>query len=653
MTERTTQADPAPDRAANSAGPADTAAAARGSRPRRRRWRRGLVAGVVGLVLVGGLVTYDTRDTSPPEPELAEPVDPASGDVSAFPSPGTVTVSARTELSFRGPTDLDGLTVTGTQTGEHDGTFVEHSDGDGVSWRPDEPFEPGEEITVSTAMAVRGADDGEYTLTVAQPAERPALEEPPVSRAVLNAETSEGEVPAEHVRHYRSEPDLQPPVVDVSGPEAGTTDPSAGPGTGPDSSPGMTAIGAKGGYGQKGPMLVDDAGDPVWFHPVTGADARDVQVQELDGEPVLTWWEGRQPVGYGYGHAVIVDQTYSEIARVDMAGGYDADSHEFHLTDRGTALMLSYEPVRMDTSHIGGWSRGAVVDNVIQEIDLATGAMLFEWHSVGQVGLEESYLDETYLDVGDEPYDYFHLNSIDVDDDGDLLISARHVCAAYKLDRETGAVRWRLGGTDSDFEMGDSARFYRQHDVRRMPDGTITLFDNGGDCADTREVSRGLALDVDEEAMTAEVAREVGHPEELWAESQANYGELPDGTAQLGWGSLPRWSLLDSDGEVLLDAAIPGDLRVTSYRAQRVEWTGTPVTSPRAVVAAGAVHVSWNGATEVAAWRVTDDGEEVATAERTGFETAVDLGDDVGRGGLEVEALDADGEVLATAPVGG
>ncbi|MFC7404789.1 arylsulfotransferase family protein [Georgenia alba] len=618
-------------------------------RPSRRgRRMRAVAASATGALLVVGLLAYDSGDISPPEPEPAAPIEAGSGDVSAFPMPGTRTISTQAELSFRGATDLGEVTVVGSSSGEHTGRLLAHSDGAGTSWVPDEQFDVGEEVTVRTDLDVRGADDGDYTLTVAEPGRRPELEEPPVTRAVTNAE--EGEVPAELVRHFRSEPDLQPPLVEVSGPEAGTTTPPAG---GADASPGLTAIGVKGGFGQKGPMLVDDAGEPVWFHPVDGTDARDVQVQTLHGEPVLTWWEGRQPIGYGYGHGVVVDQTYTEIARFDMASGYDADSHEILLTDSGTALMLAYEPVRMDTSHIGGWARGEVVDNVIQEIDLETGALLFEWHSVGQVALEESYLDESYLDVGDEPYDYFHLNSIDVDDDGDLLLSARHACAAYKIDRETGSLQWRLGGTDSDFTMGEGTTFLKQHDVRRTEDGTITLFDNGGTCGETtRERSRGIALRLDEAAMTAELAREVEHPDGLWSESQANYRELPGVGSHLGWGSLPRWSLLDPDGELLLDARMPEDLIVTSYRAQRVEWTGRPTTDPAAVLAGDAVHVSWNGATDVAAWRVvTSAGAEVASAPRDGFETAVAVGSDVSPAGLTVEALDAAGEVVGAAPV--
>ncbi|WP_413450015.1 arylsulfotransferase family protein [Georgenia phoenicis] len=623
-----------------------------GSRAQRSPARRRLLLVLAVLALaVAAVLTYaQLSRTAPgePTPAPAEPpataADPSSGQVSAFPAPGTAVVHPQAQLSFRGlpSADLGEIAVVGSESGEHTGTLLPHSDGEGVSFLPDEPFVEGEDVTVTTEHPVRGGQDGEYTLTVAELGERPDLTAPPVQEIRGKPADPEGELAVEYVRHYPSAPGVEPPQVDVTGPEAGTV--------GPDDprSPGLTAIGVKNGYGQKGPMLVDDAGEPVWFLPLDGVDARDVQVQEYRGEPVITWWEGLMGTGYGYGEAVVMDASYRELARVDMAGGYAADSHEVRITEDDTVLLIGYEPVRMDLTHVGGPADGQVIDNVVQEIDPATGALLFEWHSVGQVALEESYLP--IEDAGDR-YDYFHANSVEVDDDGDLLVSARHTCAAYSLDRETAAVEWRLGGRESDFAMGEGAFFIKQHDARRSADGTLTLLDNGGDCGDiTREVTRGIALELDEEAMTAELTREYLHPEGLFSQSQANFQELPGGDVFFGWGSVARFTLMDQEGQVLLDGTIPSDLIVTSYRAHRVDWEGRPSTEPSAVAVDGAVHVSWNGATEVAGWRVLDDvGNEVGAAARDGFETVLPVTG--APEGLRVQALDAAGEVLGEGDV--
>lgn len=605
------------------------------TRSRRRPVLVALGAVLLAVAAVLGVVTL-TAPTAPAEPPLAAPIDPASGEISAFPAPGTATIAPEAQLSFRGVSavGLGDIVVEGAESGEHDWSLLPHADGTGVSVVLTEPFEPGERVTVRTDLPVRGADDGTYTLTVAVPAPRPEMSEPPVSTVADPHE----ELAVEHVRTFASAPGLEPPVVVVTGPEAGSVDPHD------DASPGLTVLGVKNGFGQKGPLLVDDAGEPVWFHPLTGVDARDVKVTTYRGEPVLAWWEGVQATGYGYGEAVLVDSGYTEVARVNMVG-YDADSHEVLVTADDTVLLMAYEPVAMDLTHVGGPRDGAVIDNVVQEIEPETGAVLFEWHGVGAVAVEETYLDEL---EPDEPYDYLHTNSIDVDDDGDLLVSARHTCTVYSLDRTTAAVEWRLGGRRSDFAMAEDAVFLKQHDARRSADGTITLFDNGGTCGErTRESSRGLALEVDEEARTATVAREHPHPDTVFAESQASYEELPGGEVFLGWGSVERFSLLDAHGAVLLDGTIPEDLVVTSYRARRAAWTGEPTTDPSAVVADGEVRVSWNGATDVRQWRVRDaGGAELAAAPRAGFETAVALPDPAPTGALTVEALAADGTVL-------
>lgn len=618
-----------------------------GARPRVRRTL--IVLGALMLV-AGAVVSYaHLIRTSPPEPPVAALIDPDSGEVSAFPGPGTAVVHPEAQLSFRGlaAEDLGEVVVTGSDSGRHTTAVIEHSDGEGVSLQPDEPFTEEEQVTITTDHQVRGSEDGEFTLTVAELGVRPDLSPPEVEEISSAEADPDSELAVEYLRQYPSAPGIEPPQVQVTGSQSGATDAP---------SPALTAIGVKNGYGQKGPMLVDDAGEPVWFLPLADVDARDVQVQTYQGEPVLTWWEGVMGPGFGYGEAVFMDTSYQEVARVNMAGGYDADSHEVRLTEDGTVLLIAYEPVQMDLSHLGGPASGTVVDSVIQEIDLATGAMLYEWHSVGQVALAESYLPAA---ESEDMYDYFHANSVEVDDDGDLLISARHTCAVYSLDRQTASVEWRLGGRESDYTMGTDSFFIKQHDARRSADGTLTLLDNGGECGETsREVTRGIALELDETAMTAELVREYIHPEEVFSQSQANFQELADGEVLVGWGSVPRYTLMAEDGEVLVDGAIPEELSVTSYRAHRVAWTGNPSTDPAAVLQQGdegqAVHISWNGATEVVTWRVVDSsGEQVASADQEGFETVlpVDLPAGGSAGELQVQALDGHGQVLGVGAV--
>ena len=315
---------------------------------------------------------------------------------------------------------------------------------------------------------------------------------------------------------FRSRPDLKPPPVEVTKRAAGT-------------SPGYIFAAAKNGPGesydaQDGRMILDAEGRLVWFLPVAAEerDAMDFKAQTYRGEPVLTWWEGEHS-GYGRGEYVIADASYEEILRFRAGNGYEGDHHEFLLSPRDTAYVTIYHETPMDLSAAGGQTEDVVVDGIAKEIDPTTGAVIFKWRSLEHVGVEESYYELT-PDL-EAPYDYFHINSIGEDGDEHLLISARRTSAVYKVARATGEVVWRLGGKRSDFEMGEGARFAFQHDARRHPDGTLTLFDNRGE--DKGRRSRGIRLRLDEDAMTATLEREYVHPDRffsIYSESVRNLG---------------------------------------------------------------------------------------------------------------------------------
>ena len=419
---------------------------------------------------------------------------------------------------------------------------------------------------------------------------------------------------------FRSRPDLGPPGVGIDTPAR-------------DTEPGYVFVAPKKGPAEKGPgqdgaMILDDLGQVVWFRPMRtdGMRAMDLKVQSYRGEPVLTWYEG---VGttYGRGEYVIADTSYREVTRVNAGNGYQGDHHEFLLTPEGTALVTIYSPVSWDLSSIGGPENGAVLDGIAQEVDVASGEVLFEWHSLDHVGIEASYRELPENPAA--PFDYFHINSIDVDGDGNLIISSRTTWAVYKVDRETGEVIWKLGGKGSDFEMGPGTWMRYQHDARSHPDGTITVFDNGGVQKD--EESYGLAIEIDEEAMTATLAREYANPNGRVAAVMGNMQVLPGGGAFVGWGSDPIVSEFAEDGELLFSARFPP--KVDTYRAFRFPWTGRPDEDPAVAAEPGpdddeiTVYASWNGATEVAEWEAMagpspDRLQPAGSAPREGFETA-------------------------------
>ena len=403
---------------------------------------------------------------------------------------------------------------------------------------------------------------------------------------------------------------------------------------------------------QVGPLIVDDNGEPVWFKPLNGVSAMGLRVQKYRGKPVLTWYEGQVLGPYG-GTFVVVDTSYRELIRVKAGHGYHADLHEILLTTRGTALITIYNQVQADLSAIGGSPTAQVVEGIIQELELPSGKVLFEWHSLGHVGADESFTPQV---TPQGNVDYFHLNSIGVDLDGHLLVSARNTSTVYKLNRKTGQILWRLGGKKSDFQIDPDAAFSFQHDVRRQTDGTLTLFDNAASLPPTADTgsatSRPMRLALDMTAMRARLVEVLPAPQPRLAWAMGNLQELPGGGSLVGWGTAGAFTEFSADGDVLLDGTF--DDGSVSYRAFRSPWKALPAGRPSVAVRRGeggtaTVYASWNGATEVERWRVlagpaTDRLRTVATAGRSGFETAVTVGVPSGR--LPVAALDVHGREL-------
>jgi hypothetical protein len=432
---------------------------------------------------------------------------------------------------------------------------------------------------------------------------------------------------------YRSRPDLKPSLIDV---RRGSGVPG----------PGYICV------TPSGPLLVDDAGDPVWVQPVTHASTN-LRVQKLNGEPVLTWWEG-EIASYGVGTSgqyVIADSTYRTLMTVQAKNGLAADLHEFLITGGSIAYFTAYRTYTTDLRAVGGPRRGQALDATIQGIDLNTGALVFDWSSAAHIGFSESY--QKYSDSA--PFDPVHVNSVDITPDGKLFVSARNTWTIYKVDPATGEIIWRLGGKKSDFALGPGVRFAWQHDARTHADGTITLFDDEGDPPEAKQ-SRGLSLLVDETAKTAEVKAQYFHPgKSLLAGSQGSVQVLPTGDVVIGWGAEPFYTELQQDGTLVLDGKFAAG---TSYRAFKFEWTGQPTDKPAVVATKSSsgratVYVSWNGSTETAGWRLLAGRRAASLAplrevRRNGFETSIAV--PAGVHYAAVAALDASGAVLAVSP---
>jgi Arylsulfotransferase (ASST) len=452
------------------------------------------------------------------------------------------------------------------------------------------------------------------------------------------------------VYSFYTRPDLQPPrVTTVS---VGPAYNFGGAGSG------HVLVAPKGfagtGPGQDGLMILDGDGRLRWFMPTTKLPF-DLQYQQYRGKPVLTWWEGAVDDGTGAGEGFIVDTSFRPIARLGEVDGLYPDLHELNLTSDGTALMTAYHKVKTDLSSVGGPGQGYVWACAALEVEVASGKLLHRWDSLDHVPLPESY-QKFSGGTEDLPFDYFHINSIAPTADGDLLISARNTWTVYKVGRSTGEVKWRLNGKKSDFHMGQQSRFYWQHHARPHSDSRLTLFDDGSTPPE-EEQSRGLVLHVDEATMTCSLDRAFVHPARLLAPNQGSLQLLADGGVFVGWGAEPYFSRFSPGGDLLVDGSFP--VNVQSYRSFVADVTTTPTDKPAVVIGSNplggsSVYVSWNGATEVVAWRVLAGKRQsplaaVAYAEWTDFETAVSVDS---RGPyFQVVALDRSGQEIGRSVV--
>ena len=325
---------------------------------------------------------------------------------------------------------------------------------------PSTRFAAGERVTVvGDVNEASGSKMFAFGFTVGEP--DPLPPGPPRTVSAVQASTASADV-----EHYVSRPDLTPPTVAVTA-------------SSPAAAPGYVLTAPYSGPGQHGPEIFDNSGQPVWFDPLpTNVYATNLQVQQLDGASVLSWWQGSIPAqGFGEGVEMIVNSAYQVLDQVSAGNGYSADLHDFQIGPNDTALLTIFDPLYCDLSAYGGPDT-AVTDAVFEQVDLKTGLVRREWHSIDHVALANSYQTATTATTR-WPWDAFHINSVQLLPSGNFLVSSRSTWAVYELSGATGQVAWALGGRASSFKIGRGTGTAWQHDATMLPNGDISIFDNG------------------------------------------------------------------------------------------------------------------------------------------------------------------------------
>jgi hypothetical protein len=377
--------------------------------------------------------------------------------------------------------------------------------------------------------------------------------------------------------------------------------PAAAQTTTPPSTPPITVTTGTGAPGQgdlfltptgdtttyaNGAEIADPTGKQLWFHQAPAGDVdADFRPQTLHGKPVLTFWEGTNFGGLSDGTDYIYNDHYQQIAAIHAGDGLTTDGHEFQVTNRGTAWVLSYDTATVDLSSIGGPTDQSVIQAYVQEIDIRTGRVRFSWNAADHVPYSQS--EQPLPTSASTPWDWFHVNAVKLLPDGNLLVDARDTWTTYKVNGHNGHVIWQLGGKDSSFKLaaapGQSLNdageiFAWQHDPEQVGPDEYTVFDNesagvantGADSTSEFGYARVVTIRLDQRTRTATLIASDNEPQGEVATSQGNGQRLPGGGELVGWGILPDISEFDATGNLVFNAEFPTG--VNTYRAYLLPW---------------------------------------------------------------------------------
>ena len=358
-----------------------------------------------------------------------------------------------------------------------------------------------------------------------------------------------------------------------------------------------------------------------------------------------------------------MNSEYEEAITVRAKEGWSADGTEFQITQHKTAVITTSKLIPYDLTPVNGPRQGRMRDVGFQEIDLETGLLLYQWSWSDHWNIT----DVNQFPIANEgrpdtPWDPFHINSVHKDDAGNFLVSSRHTNTVGYVDGHSGTFIWKLGGKRNDFKdlsEGAATGISMQHHARFLKDNSaLTLFDNAVSDETLYSQSKGMIIDIDVQAMTAKVRIEYLSPHKLGSESRGSMQVLDNDHVLMGWGINAGWSEFSREGDLLCDVHFGpesgfGTEEVFSYRVFKRDWIGRPKSPPSIVRQEENIYVSWNGATEVAAWALlageadTSDYIPLATVSREGFETRLPIPKNLSTPSLRAVGLDCYGNALA------
>jgi hypothetical protein len=415
------------------------------------------------------------------------------------------------------------------------------------------------------------------------------------------------------------------------------------------------------GFGGAGAGIFEDNGTLVWWLPGTGGSITDHNLSEVtfEGQRYLALWSGHG-LAYGSGSVTLYGEHYRVAGHITTGSAYGAvgiDLHEFQITPQGDALVGSYVPHRMTVDGHPETVLGYLVEKLSLVRDssgIHTGKILFAWDSINDVRLSDSHVPDP---GANGTWDYFHGNGITEDDDGNLLVSARHTWAVYKINDRPGTpgfdhVFWQVGGKQ---DTTAPEPWCYQHHIVALGNGRYSVYDDGGGGPGCNHPARAVVFTVSlaRRPVIVQQLSQYTHNPPIYTFFTGSAQPLSNGDMLIDWANNPTVTEYDNTGQ---NEKMELSLSNWSYRGLRFRWVGEPSTPPSAAAQRSGsgtnVWASWNGSTEVAAWQVLagPDASHMAPVggrqPKMWFETQMSVPGHYAM--VAVRALNSRGTVLAT-----
>ena len=596
----------------------------------------------VGLVFLSAIVITNAVTAGVTRSPQVEYVSPSPGSSLNLPK---TTVAIRLVNQVDNSSIADGRTITviGTASGTHAGRVLLSDDAKTLIFVPDVLFTEGESVSVTLHDGLRMVDgspvaSATFNFTVT----------PRIVKSLLPLDMSEESTPVDRggVRSasVRSPSSLRQTIA------KDTTLPA----TFPDLTISVSGATAPGyifltNFGWTASvvsvpylMIVDNYGSPA-FYKELNVSCTDFNVQP-NGH--LTYFDRGSLAFYE------MDSSYTILDSYSCGNGYDTDLHELRLLPNGHAILMGYDPEIVDMSKIvaNGDSAATVTGLIIQELDRNKN-VVFQWRSWDHFQIT----DATHESLTAAAIDYVHGNALELDGDGNLILSSRHMDEITKIDRSSGEIMWRMGGKNNQFAfVNDTLGYSHQHAIRRLSNGHFTMFDNGN--YHTPQFSRALEYDVDETNKIATLVWQYRNTPDQFSLAMGYVQRLSNGNTLIGWGdSKPAVTEVQSNGKKVFEMSLPD--QVVSYRAYRYEWNvggapsgilakNNPVIAPDAMILNNNFPNPFNPSTKISFMIGSTTNVTLKVFNVLGQEVGTLL-DGVARGG-ELETVSFDASRLAS-----